>query len=68
MITESVEVKTYKEKLFCNKCMAEVKSTGKVKQSTPLMYEHKCTVCGGKPIYSDKKHPRIYYMEVGEDE
>ncbi len=66
MITESVEVKTYKKKLFCNKCMTEVEATNKMDMSGNF-YQHKCTKCGNT-MSSAEKYPKIYYVEVEEND
>lgn len=67
MITENVEVKTYKEKLLCNKCGAEVEATGDLElTSHPPLYLHECTKCGNR-ISSNTKHPRIYYVEEADN-
>ena len=66
MITGTVEVKTYKEKLFCDKCMEEMEATHDMEMSGKPLFLHKCTNCGNR-ISCYEKYPKIYYVEVGKD-
>ena len=59
---KQTEVKVFKEKLICDDCGEEMKSTGVVLMTYPVQYPHVC-LCGKKTTLSEK-YPRIAYEEI----
>jgi transposase-like protein len=65
MIKE-VEVKVFEERLYCDKCGAEMEYSGLILCSDPLQYPYKCPSCGWSTTTLDIKYPNISYKPVNE--
>ena len=62
---ERVEVKTYKEKLICDKCGGEMESEGgAVMMSNPPLFSHQCNNCGYRENVMGYRYPNVHYEEV----
>lgn len=61
---ERVEVKTYKEKLICEKCGGEMEATGEAHLTNPPQFLHLCQSCGYTESIRGIKYPTLHYEEV----
>lgn len=64
-MVKEVEIKVFEERLYCDKCGAEMKHNGLILCSDPLQYPHVCPSCGWD-IISTTKYPNIVYKPVNE--
>ena len=61
---KKVEVKTFAERLYCDKCGEEMKPTEIVLTSYPMQYPYQCPNCGHRETTS-VQYPHIYYEIMG---
>jgi len=60
------EVRTFKERLICERCMGEFLATGECLTSHPPFYRHRCSSCGDT-VLMDEEYPRIVYERAEEE-
>jgi len=60
-------VDTFIERLFCNDCGSEMKSTGQYASDGPPKMEHQCPNCPNTEIVSGDPYPRLAYKEIEEE-
>ena len=60
---KKTEVKTFEERLYCDKCGEEMKFTGMALCSYPMQYPHQCPNCGHRET-TMVQYPYIYYESI----
>lgn len=60
---ETVEVKTFRETMRCDKCNGKMAFTGTVLTVHPAKYPHYCDECQDV-VTMDDVYPRIVYREI----
>jgi uncharacterized Zn finger protein len=61
---KKTEVKTFAERLYCDKCGEEMKFTGTVLCSHPPQYPHQCPNCGYRET-TTTQYPHVYFETIG---
>lgn len=66
-MVKSNEVKVYVDRLYCNKCGAEMEHDGTVLCSYPPQYSHVCPKCGFR-IAITTKYPNVRYENIDDNQ
>ena len=64
---KKVEVKTFVERLYCDKCGEEMKSTEIALVSYPIQYPYQCPNCGHSET-TNIQYPHICYEVIDNKE
>jgi predicted RNA-binding Zn-ribbon protein involved in translation (DUF1610 family) len=64
-MVKEVEVKVFEERLYCDKCGAEMQHGGLVLCSYPPQHPYICPSCGWRTT-STTKYPNIVYKTINE--
>ena len=60
---KKVEVKTFAERLYCDKCGKEMKSAEITLATYPMQYPYQCPNCGHRET-TIVQYPHIYYVTI----